>query len=493
MAGGALAEARDSLRRELRARRRALTPAERSRASAAVCAQIARRADVRAALASTAGGGVLAAYLALSDEIDLSACIREMLGRGVTVAVPRWNGETYGLARLPSLAASDLRVGPMGVMEPKDAAPVRPEEVSVWLVPGLAFTRQGGRLGYGGGWYDRLMAAASASSVRLGVAHAFQVVADLPQEPHDVRLTDVVTAAAKGVGLVLEGGAMRGLFTAGVLDVLMEHDFVFDGVVGVSAGACFGCNYKSRQPGRVIRYNQRFARDPRYCSWWSLLTTGDIFGADFCYRALPKELDPFDGAAYEANPCEFHLSVTDCETGQAVYRRLDRADDELLAWIRASASMPLVSRAVEIDGRRYLDGGLSDGIPLRYFETQGFARNLVVTTRPHGYRKFPSWKVRALKPLLRSMPAIYRALVTRHVWYNATLEYVDARVAAGAALLIAPEAPLPIARVCHDPARMERVYRLGRAAAERRLEEIRAFCREAAAGMCYNHGVGQPV
>ena len=214
-------------------------------------------------------------------------------------------------------------------------------------------------------------------------------------------------------GLVLEGGAMRGLFTAGVIDVWMTAGITFDGLVGVSAGACFGCNYKSRQPGRVIRYNKRLAKDPRYCSWRSLLKTGDLFNVDFCYREIPFELDPFDVAAYEANPMEFHLSVTDCATGKPVYRRLDRADAEAFRWIQASASMPLVSRPVEIDGREYLDGGLSDGIPLAYFERMGFDRNVVVTTRPHGYRKFPSWKVALTRVFLRRYPAVYRALATR--------------------------------------------------------------------------------
>ena len=278
-------------------------------------------------------------------------------------------------------------------------------------------------------------------------------------------------------GLVLEGGAMRGLFTAGVIDVWMTAGITFDGLVGVSAGACFGCNYKSRQPGRVIRYNKRLAKDPRYCSWRSLLKTGDLFNVDFCYREIPFELDPFDVAAYEANPMEFHLSVTDCATGKPVYRRLDRADAAAFRWIQASASMPLVSRPVEIDGREYLDGGLSDGIPLAYFERMGFDRNVVVTTRPHGYRKFASWKVALTKVFLRRYPAVYRALATRHEWYNRTLEYIDQRVAAGAALLIAPEAPLPIARVCHDPEAMQRVYDLGKVAGERSAASVKEFLK----------------
>lgn len=278
-------------------------------------------------------------------------------------------------------------------------------------------------------------------------------------------------------GLVLEGGAMRGLFTAGVIDVWMTAGITFDGLVGVSAGACFGCNYKSRQPGRVIRYNKRLAKDPRYCSWRSLLKTGDLFNVDFCYREIPFELDPFDVAAYEANPMEFHLSVTDCATGKPVYRRLDRADAEAFRWIQASASMPLVSRPVAIGGHEYLDGGLSDGIPLAYFERMGFDRNVVVTTRPHGYRKFASWKVALTKVFLRRYPAVYRALATRHEWYNRTLEYIDQRVAAGAALLIAPEAPLPIARVCHDPEAMQRVYDLGKAAGERSAASVKEFLK----------------
>ena len=276
-------------------------------------------------------------------------------------------------------------------------------------------------------------------------------------------------------GLVLEGGALRGLFTAGVLDVFMSNGIAFDGAIGVSAGACFGCNFKSGQIGRVIRYNRRFAKDPRYCSWSSLIRTGDLFNADFCYRELPMALDVFDAAAYAANPMAFYVVVTDCATGKPVYRRLDTADREAFEWIRASASMPLVSRPVRIGAGEYLDGGLSDGIPLRYFESVGYSRNVVITTRPHGYRKFPTWKIRLLKPFLLRRPAVYAALATRHAWYNETLAYVDTRVAQGAALLIAPPAPLEISRICHDPDAMLRVYEIGRAAGEDALERVRSF------------------
>ena len=143
-------------------------------------------------------------------------------------------------------------------------------------------------------------------------------------------------------GLVLEGGAMRGLFTAGVLDVFMENGISFDGVVGVSAGAVFGCNLKSGQIGRVLRYNKKYCRNWRYCSWRSLFLTGDMFGADFCYRKLPEELDVFDKDAFNANPMDFYLVCTDLVSGVAVYLRCDKADGDCMEWMRASASMPLV-------------------------------------------------------------------------------------------------------------------------------------------------------
>lgn len=276
-------------------------------------------------------------------------------------------------------------------------------------------------------------------------------------------------------GLVLEGGAMRGLFTAGVLDVLMENRVRFDGLIGVSAGACFGCNYKSGQIGRVIRYNKRFARDPRYCSWRSFFRTGDLFNADFCYRELPTTLDVFDAAAFEANPMEFYLVVTDCATGEPVYRRIDKADEKAFQWMQASASMPIVSRPVAIDGGEYLDGGISDAVPLRYFESLGYDRNVVITTRPRGYRKPPEGKLRLWKLFLRRLPKVCDAMQSRSERYNASLDYLDSRVQSGQTFLIAPEQPLEISRISHDPDQMQRVYDTGRTAGERNLSAVLEF------------------
>ena len=276
-------------------------------------------------------------------------------------------------------------------------------------------------------------------------------------------------------GLVLEGGAMRGLFTAGALDVMMEAGLTFDGLIGVSAGAAFGCNYKSGQIGRTIRYNLKYCRDPRYCSVRSLLKTGDLYGAEFCYRQIPKELDPFDSAAFEASPMEFHVVATDVSTGDAVYRRLDKDDEALLNWIRASASMPFVSRAVEIDGGHYLDGALADSIPLAYFEHIGYDRNIVILTNESGYEKHPMPMAPAVRLALRKYPKAAEALLHRHEKYNETLRTIAEKEARGEILVIRPEEKMPIKRVSHDEKKLSYVYQMGRNTASRRLEEIRTF------------------
>ena len=143
------------------------------------------------------------------------------------------------------------------------------------------------------------------------------------------------------IGLVLEGGAMRGMFSAGVTDVLMENKIEFDGAIGVSAGATFGCNFKSKQPGRAIRYNKRFCKDWRYSSFKSLIKTGDYYGADFCYNELPNKLDIYDVKTYRENPMPFYIVASDCNTGKPVYKELKKCDADELTWMRASASMPL--------------------------------------------------------------------------------------------------------------------------------------------------------
>ena len=268
---------------------------------------------------------------------------------------------------------------------------------------------------------------------------------------------------------------MRGLFTCGVLDVFMENNIHFDGAAGISAGAVFGCNYKSRQPGRALRYNKKYGRDPRYCSIRSLITTGDLYGADFCYRVLPYELDIFDSKTFRENPMAFYIGTTDINTGKAVYHTCRDGGDLDLKWMRASASMPLVSRPVKIGKYELLDGGMVDPVPYRFLEKKGYGKIVIVLTQEDGYTKKKFELLPLAKLLLRDYPAVIRALAVRHLKYNRQMQEIREREKAGSALVIRPEKNLGISRTENDPAELERVYQIGRAEGERRLEEVKAF------------------
>jgi len=279
-------------------------------------------------------------------------------------------------------------------------------------------------------------------------------------------------------GLVLEGGAMRGLFTAGIIDVMMEHGIWPDGLIGVSAGAAFGCNMKSRQVGRAIRYNKRFARDSRYSGVRSLLTTGDYFNAQFAYHVVPHKYDIFDNQAFEENPMEFVAVCTDVETGQPVYKRLEKCNEDTYDWIRASASMPLCSRVVCLEGYKLLDGGVSDSIPLEYAEQQGYERNVVILTQPLGYRKHHTRLMPLMRIGLRKYPLMVEAMDRRYLMYNRQLDYVAEAERQGRCLVIRPDEKLPIGHVCHNPEQMERVYQTGRQMGERKINEIKELLCE---------------
>ena len=276
-------------------------------------------------------------------------------------------------------------------------------------------------------------------------------------------------------GLVLEGGAMRGLWTAGITDVMMEHDIWPDGLIGVSAGAAFGCNYKSRQIGRAIRYNMRFAKDSRYSGIRSLLTTGDYFNAEFDYHIVPKQYEIYDDDAFNHNPMEFIVVCTDVETGEAVYKPLTEANYDTYEWIRASASMPLVSKVVSIQRRKLLDGGVADSIPLAYTESRGYDRNVVVLTQPLGYQKEHNRLMPLMRLALRRYPEMIKALDYRHIMYNKQLEYVAQAEREGRCLVIRPDEKIPIGHISHNPQQMQHVYQIGRTIGERYIERIKDF------------------
>lgn len=276
-------------------------------------------------------------------------------------------------------------------------------------------------------------------------------------------------------GLVLEGGAMRGMFTAGVLDVILEEGFTVDGVIGVSAGAAFGCSFHSGQKGRTLRYNLKYAKDKRYCSLYSWITTGDLYGADFCYHKLPEELDVFDAQAFNNNPAEFYLVCTDVKTGKPVYHKCGDMSYNEMEWFRASASLPLVSRVVEVDGYKLLDGGIADSVPLRYFESIGYEKNLVILTRPEDYRKTPNPMMPLMRRVLRRYPQLVETMNKRHQVYNETMQYIHGRKGDSNLLVIQPEKPLPISRIEKNPKILQEVYDIGRETALGHLEECKAF------------------
>ena len=278
-------------------------------------------------------------------------------------------------------------------------------------------------------------------------------------------------------GLILEGGAMRGMFTAGVMDVMMENDIVFDGAIGVSAGAAFGCNYKSKQIGRAARYNMKYCDDKRYCGIGSLIKTGNIFSTDFAYGEVPMKKDIFDFYTYKNNPMEFYVVCTDIESGKAVYHRYDDFSDHGFDWIRASASMPLVSEIVEIDGVQMLDGGVADSIPLKYFESIGYDRNVVILTRPGDYRKKKNNIIPLIKLKYKKYPEFVKAMEERHIKYNETLEYIAAEEQKGNVLVIRPDEALPVGRIERNRDNLKAAYEIGRNTAIRKLDKVKKFLK----------------
>lgn len=274
-------------------------------------------------------------------------------------------------------------------------------------------------------------------------------------------------------GLVLEGGGVRGIYTAGVLDVFLEQGLQFDGVIGVSAGAIHGCSFLSGQKGRSIRYYRKYVNDPRFMSLRSWIRTGDIVGAEFCYHTLPDELDVYDHEAFLRCGIPFYAVVTDVETGRPEYVHMTDMRGQI-EYLRASASLPYFSRIVTLEGRRYLDGGCTDSIPLAAFEAMGYRRNVVILTRDAAYRKKPEM-ARLAKLVYRRYPAFVRALEERHLMYNRQCGEVAQAEAEGRAFVIRPAQPLEIGRLENDPDKVQQVYDAGRADGLAAVDRLRTW------------------
>lgn len=260
-------------------------------------------------------------------------------------------------------------------------------------------------------------------------------------------------------GLVLEGGAMRGMYTAGVLDFLLECNIPIDCIVGVSAGALFGVNYLSEQKGRVIRYNKRFNPDKNYMGFLPLLKEGNIFSTEYAYGDVPRRLDPFDDDSYRRSKIPFYAVVTNVQSGEPEYIQI-KSVFEQMDTLRASGSMPFVSRPVEIGGKEYLDGGIADSIPFQWLSDQGYDKLVVILTRDMDYRKKPMPSL-LTKLYGRKYPVIAKKLQERHTIYNRSVELLKRWEDEGHAFVIRPSHPIQIRRLEKEPEKLQAVYDLG--------------------------------
>ena len=266
---------------------------------------------------------------------------------------------------------------------------------------------------------------------------------------------------------------MRGMFTAGVLDTFLDAGVKADEVVGVSAGALFGVNYLSGQKGRAVRYNKRYNGDKNYMGLRPLLKEDNLFSTSYAYDLVPRRLDPFDDAAFQNSGVPFFAVVTNVDTGEAEYMQVKSVFDQM-DLLRASGSMPFVSRPVEWEGRRYLDGGVSDSIPFEWMAARGCDKLIVVLTREEGCRKTPM-NGALLRLLRRKYPAIARRLAARHTDYNRALEELERWQAEGRAFVIRPSVKTPISRIETDPEKLQQVYDLGLADGQAALPALQAW------------------
>ena len=278
-------------------------------------------------------------------------------------------------------------------------------------------------------------------------------------------------------GLVLEGGAMRGMFTAGVLDVFMEHGVHFDGLIGVSAGAVFGPNFLSGQNGRVIRYSKRYNDDPDYMGLKPLLSTGNIVSTKYAYGTVPILLDPFDDEAFRASGVPFYAVLTNLRTGEPEYMQIHSVFGEMDV-IRASASLPFASKPVELNGEKYLDGGVSDSIPYEAMRRMGYDRLVVILTRDKTYRKKPM-NPALIRARYARYPAFCKRLQQRAEAYNRSVDALNQLESAGEIFVIRPDQPIGIKRIETDPDKLQAVYDLGRRDGTASLDAMNAFLNKA--------------
>lgn len=260
-------------------------------------------------------------------------------------------------------------------------------------------------------------------------------------------------------GLVLEGGAMKGMHTSGVLDVFLDNDISFDGAIGVSAGALFGVNFVSKQRGRAIRYNSKYCADKHYMGLYSFLTTGNVVNTEFAYYTVPQKLDIFDDETYRKG-IPFYIVVTNVETGQAEYPRLYSVLSEMET-LRASGAMPFLSKPIKLGENYYLDGGVADSIPFEKFREMGYEKLVVVLTKDKDYVKGPMPKKLVEAFYSKEYPEFAKTLINRHEMYNEQTRKLKELEKSGDAFVIRPSKPLTLSRIEKDPKKLWEAYELG--------------------------------
>ncbi len=276
------------------------------------------------------------------------------------------------------------------------------------------------------------------------------------------------------MGLVLEGGGLKGVYTSGVLDFFLEKGIEFSSCYGVSAGACNLCSYLSKQKGRAYHVNVDYLDDRNYCSIYSLLKTGDLFGVEMCYHKIPEELYPYDYDTFNRYQGNFYSVVTNIESGQPEYIPVKDMKEEIDV-VRASASLPLVSRNVSWKNRLYLDGGISDAIPLKRSMEDGNRKNVVVMTKETGYRRKPSSALSLIRLRYKKYPEVYRLMKNRHIAYNATLDFIDEQVKAGNVFLIRPRQKSDVGRIEKNREKLKALYEEGYREASECCEDLIKF------------------
>ncbi|MBQ7782140.1 MAG: patatin family protein [Lachnospiraceae bacterium] len=270
-------------------------------------------------------------------------------------------------------------------------------------------------------------------------------------------------------GLVLEGGGMKGVYTAGVLDFFLDKGIEFSSVYGVSAGACHMCSYLSKQKERALDISIDYLDSKKYCSAYSLLTTGDLFNVNTAYHLIPEYLNPYDYDTFNKYEGRAYAVVTNIATGRPEYLRIRDAKKDIVA-VRASASLPLVSRNVKIGDKVYLDGGISDAVPIRKSILDGNRKNVVILTKEEGFVRKPAKHMEVMKVRYFKYPKVYELMKNRHIAYNDTMDYLEKQQENGQAFVIRPKKKSDVGRIEKDVDKLKALYEEGYKDAEANYE-----------------------